>query len=466
MIGSISFYRIGVACPRRLFDSLRDALQKREVESLLLTNLKFKFIFVSMSANYFDRAISDILKRQAANAKCLLVTGPRQVGKSTLLKKTYPNVRYITFDDLIAKNQAATEPGLFFLNNPPPVIIDEVQTVPEIFPYIKMRCDNSEMNGNFYLTGSQSMQLMKNVSESLAGRISILELAGLSLREIFAVDFNEPFIPTAAYIARREKSLVHYADIWEKIHLGSYPELHATSREWLDFYSSYVKTYIERDINQMIHIKDELAFMRFLVAVAARSGQVLNYSNIAADAGVSQVTVKEWVSALERSGIVFLLQPYYSSFLNRAIKSPKLYFRDTGLLCYLTKWLTADTLKNSAVAGNVFETFVVSEILKSFSNAGRDYRFNVFYYRGKDKVKTQRGSVSVESEIDVVIEEDGILYPVEIKMSANPTKEMAQAFSVLDKESGKKRAQGTILCLYDKKAYLKEDLVALPVDFV
>lgn len=417
---------------------------------------------------FYNRLISDVLENRAKNSKCLLLTGARQVGKSTLLKKIFSELNYVTFDDPLVRNQAEEEPGLFFLNNPSPVILDEVQKVPSIFPYIKINCDKTENYGNFYLTGSQSLELMKNVSESLAGRISVLELSGFSLREIFELKFNKPFIPNHEYILEREKELKNYDSIWEIIHKGSFPELYVSDRNWQDFYSSYTKTYLERDVNEMIHIKDEVAFMKFLVAAAARSGQILNYANLADDVGVSQVTIKEWISVLERSGIIFLLQPYYSNNLNRAIKSPKIYFRDTGLVCYLTKWLTADALKNSAVAGNIFETFVVSEIIKSFSNAGIDYRFCVFYYRGKDKKKIKQNGqeIQVESEIDLIVEENGILYPIEIKMSANPTKEMASAFDVLDKEVSKKRGLGTILCLYERKMFLKEDLVVLPLSYL
>ena len=205
---------------------------------------------------------------------------------------------------------------------------------------------------------------------------------------------------------------------------------------------------------------DGITFTKFLTAVAARTGELLNYSNIAGDVGVSEPTIKNWISILERTGIVYLLQPYSASALKRAIKTPKLYFRDTGLACYLTRWLTADTLKCSAVAGNMFETFVVSEILKSYSNEGKDYRFNIFYYRGKDR------NASGENEIDLVIEEDGVLYPVEIKMSGNPKASMGATNQVLDKVSDKKRGLGVILCLIDKKTYLRENLVALPIEFI
>ena len=205
---------------------------------------------------------------------------------------------------------------------------------------------------------------------------------------------------------------------------------------------------------------DSITFTKFLTSIAARTGELLNYANVASEVGVSEPTIKKWISILERTGIVFLLQPYSSSALKRAIKSPKLYFRDTGLACYLTRWLTADTLKCSAVAGNMFETFMVSEIVKSYRNAGKDYKFNIFYYRGKDK------SVSGENEIDLVIEEDGVLYPVEIKMSGNPKANMGAANPVLDKISDKTRGMGVILCLIDKKTYLRENLLALPIEYV
>ena len=311
----------------------------------------------------------------------------------------------------------------------------------------------------FILSGSQKLELMKGMSESLAGRVSISELTGLSMREIYGVKFNRHFIPTDAYIKEREKEIVKYDNIWEIIHKGSYPELYDIDRDWQEYYSSYVATYLERDINELV-AADGITFTKFLTAVAARTGELLNYSNIAGDVGVSEPTIKNWISILERTGIVYLLQPYSASALKRAIKTPKIYFRDTGLACYLTRWLTADTLKCSAVAGNMFETFVVSEILKSYSNEGKDYRFNIFYYRGNDR------NASGENEIDLVIEVDGVLYPVEIKMSGNPKASMGAKNQVLDKVSDKKRVLGVILCMIDKKTYLSEHLVALPLDLI
>lgn len=408
---------------------------------------------------YIERAITGILKRRLSTSRCLLLTGARQVGKSTLIKHTFPEYNRSNFDDRLTRIQAKEEPKLFFMNNPRPLFIDEVQKESSIFEEIKLIVDGSEQRGQFILSGSQKLDLMKGVSESLAGRVSIMELGGLSLREIFNISFNRHFLPTGDYISEREKELVHYEDIWEIIHKGSYPELYDIDREWQDFYSSYVATYLERDINELI-TTDSLTFMKFLTAVAARTGELLNYANIAGEIGVSEPTVKNWISILERTGIIFVLQPFSSSALTRTIKTPKVYFRDTGLACYLTRWLTADALKNSAVAGNIFETFVVSEILKSYSNEGKDYRFNIFYYRGKDR------RASGDNEIDLIIQEDGVLYPIEIKMSGNPKASMAATNQLLDRVPEKKRGMGIILCLIDKKTYLREDLLALPIDYI
>lgn len=408
---------------------------------------------------YIDRTITRVLKDRVSNSKCLLLTGARQVGKTTLIKHLFPEYHQVSFDDRMVRLQAREEPKLFFMNNPAPLFIDEVQKENSILEEIKLIVDGSEDRGRFILSGSQKLELMKGMSESLAGRVSVTELCGLSLREIFGVDFDRHFVPNEEYIASRESSLREYVDIWEIIHKGSYPELYDTERDWQDFYSSYVSTYLERDINELIS-SDSVTFMKFMSAVAARTGEILNYANIAGSVEVSEPTVKNWISILERTGIIYLLQPYSAGSLSRAIRAPKVYFRDTGLVCFLTRWTTSETLKNSAVAGNIFETFVVSEILKSYSNEGRDYRFSVYYYRGKDKTR------SYENEIDLIIDEDGVLYPVEIKMTGNPKANMAAANTVLDRITEKRRGMGCIVCLADKKTYLRENLVALPVRYI
>lgn len=405
---------------------------------------------------YIKRAITPILKRRVETSKCALIIGARQVGKSTLIKHEFSSFNQANFDDSLTRLQVREEPKLFFLNNPCPLFIDEVQKENSVLEEIKLKVDASDTRGQFILSESDSK---KDTSESLAGRVSISELTGLSLREIHQVSFNEHFVPNESYIFNREKDLKSYNDIWETIHKGSYPELYDIDRDWQEFYSSYVSTYLERDINELISA-DIITFTKFLTVIAARTGEMLNYSNIASEVGVSEPTIKTWVSILERTGIIFLLQPYRSSALARSVKTPKIYFRDTGLACYLTRWTSADALKNSAVAGNMFETFIVSEILKSYTNEGKDYRFSIFYYRGKDK------NVNKENEIDLVIEENGILYPVEIKMTGNPKSSMGATNPVLDKIPSKKRGLGIILCLIDKKTYLRENLLALPIEYI
>jgi len=416
------------------------------------------------------RHIEPIALRRARNSKAILLTAPRQVGKSTLFQHLFKDANQVTFDDDLLLAQATDDPGLFLLNNPCPLMIDEVQKCPSIFNRVKIELDKTDEKANFFFTGSQKLQLMEQVSESLSGRVSIVELDGLSLREIHDVDFNRHFVPSAEYLADREKARKPYErDIWKIIHRGSYPELYANEdKEWIDFYQSYVKTYLERDVNRVIKVTNHLTFVKFMTAVAARTGQIVNYSAIASEVGVSEPTIKEWLSILERSGLVYILKPYTPSVLSRAIKTPKLYFRDTGLACYLTRWLTPETLKNGAMAGAMFETFVINEILKSYSNEGLEYDFNVFYYNGKDKKKRRENGeeIEVDGEIDLIILENGILYPIEIKMSANPKADMTSEFDVLDKVKEYQRGMGAIVCLYDRKLFLRENLVALPIDYL
>ena len=409
--------------------------------------------------DYINRAISNKVIDRASKSKCLLLTGARQVGKSTLLKHIFNEYNYTSFDDRITRSLAADDPKLFFMNNTAPLIIDEVQKESSVLEEIKIKVDSGDARGQYILTGSQNLALFKNMSESLAGRVSIMELGGLSLREIKNVTFNKHFVPSENYINEREKELISIDNIWEIIHRGSYPELYESDREWDDFYSSYINTYIERDINELIS-SDGVTFMNFLVAIAARTGQMLDYANLSNQIGVSAPTIKNWVSILERTGIIYLLQPYNSNALNRAIRRPKIYFRDTGLVSYLTKWSDSKALSVSAFAGSVFETFVVSEIIKSYVNEGLDYRFNIFYYRGKDKLKNS------ENEIDLIIEENGTLYPIEIKLTGTPKASMASTNTVLDKIPDKKRGMGAIICMTEKKMYLRENLISLPIIFI
>ena len=417
---------------------------------------------------YVKRHIEDIVLDSDRTFKCVLVTGARQTGKSTLLKKLFSEKKYVPLDDPFIEEQANENPNLFMMLNPPPVIYDEVQRAPDLFRFVKIKCDETNEKGLFCLSGSQPFELMKNASESLSGRVSILELAGLSLREIQSCDFTDPFLPTIDYIQKRNSTAKQPDNIWEIIHRGSYPEIQDKEIGWSAFYSSYVKTYLERDVRSLSAVQDLNDFRRFMVAVAARTGQILNYSNIADEVGKDSVTIKNWISILEASGIIYLLEPYTASVLKRAIKTPKVYFRDTGLAAYLTRWLTPETLANGAMSGNMFETFVISEILKSYSNRGIDYRYCVSYYRGRDKKKIRKDGkeIETESEIDLIIEENGILYPVEIKQSAKVSADATAAFTVLDKIEDKKRGTGGLICMCPQPGQLRENVFMIPVWFI
>ena len=324
--------------------------------------------------NYIPRSLEARLRKYEKTYKAILVTGPRQVGKSTLLKKVFADRKYVSLDDPFIEEQAREAGNMFLTLNPPPVTIDEVQRAKELFRYIKIKCDESEEKGLFCLSGSQPFHLMQNVSESLSGRIGILELCGLSMRECMGDSFNRHFLPAMEYVTERRKSVKQPENIWEIIHRGGYPELQDKEKEWGAFYADYVKTYMERDVRELAAVQDLNAFRQFMIAAAARCGEILNYSSIASEIGKDVGTVKNWMSILEASGIIYLLEPYTSGILKRVVKSPKLYFRDTGLACYLTRWLSAESLAYGAMSGPLFETFVVSEILKSFSNEGMDYR--------------------------------------------------------------------------------------------
>ena len=417
---------------------------------------------------YIDRALERKVLEVIKHYKTVLVTGSRQVGKSTLLKKIFPEYKYISLDDPFLEAQAKENGNMFMMLNPSPAIIDEVQYAPELFRYIKIKCDETEKCGLFCLSGSQQFKLMKNVSETLAGRISIVELNGLSLREILHDPFSKRFIPTLDYVQERQKTAKSPENIWQIIHRGSYPALQNPELDWGTYYADYVKTYIERDVRELSAVQDLDSFKRFVIAAAARTGEVLNCSNIANEVGKDATTIKNWISILEASGIIYLLEPYANSALKRAVKTPKLYFRDTGLACYLTRWLSSETLAYGAMSGHIFETFVVSEILKSFANNGLDYRHFVSYYRGHDKIKMKINGETVisEGEIDLIIEEDGICYPVEIKQNSNISVTSTSAFQVLDKLDNKKRGMGAVICNCPQPGMVRENILQLPVWYI
>lgn len=414
---------------------------------------------------YIERAIEKELSDRFFTSKAVAVTGARQVGKTTVTRHLFPEIRRINMKDSRLSNAAKEDPFSFLDGFGRPLFIDEVQAAPYLFNDVKVILDELGGKGNYLFSGSQKWELMKGLSESLAGSVSILEMATLSMREIFQVSYNLPFIPTEEYLREREKKLIKYKDVWQYIHNGFYPELYDdTPRRWEVFYRDYIATYMERDVYDILKIRDHTTFYRLLVSVAARTGSMLNYSNIADDIGVDSETVKSWIGVLENTGIVYILQPYYNSHLNRAVKTPKIYFRDTGLAAYLTNWMTKEQLRDGAMNGAFFETFVINEIIKSYINAGKDYSKYLYYYRGKDKKK--KGGESFETEIDFIIEDNDVLYPIEIKKNSAVKSDMAAAFPVLDKAIEKRRGPGTIICTSDYKLKLRENLLALPIEYI
>ena len=422
---------------------------------------------------YYPRAIEKVVSKSFANNKIVSILGARQCGKSTLIEHLYPDIDIVSLKTDFMVAQAKTNPDSFVRGLSIPAFIDEAQKAPEIFGSLQEIADKNNFYSQFILSGSNKQKLDEKIKESLSGRTSIIELNGLSLREINEVNFYNHFVPTEEYLNKRKEQVKNYDDLWHFIHRGSFPELYDNpSKDWEEFYSSYVQTYIEKDVLVDIKIKDITAFIRFLTATAARTGEILNYDSIANDVGVSAVTIKEWVSILVKTNIIYLLQPYYNSHLNRAIKTPKIYFRDTGLAAYLTGWLTKEQLEKGAKNGAFFETFIVNEIIKSFSNEGKDYSKRIFFYNGKDKTKKKVDKdgnireVLLQNEIDLIIEENGVLYPIEIKKKDMPTINDANAFDVLDKDIDKRRGIGVILSSNKNKVYLRDNLICLPLEYI
>ena len=371
---------------------------------------------------YIKRAVEESVLRISCTFPVLMVTGPRQVGKTTMLKKLADGSRtYVSLDDPDIRRMAKTDPALFMQRFMPPVLIDEIQYAPEILPYIKMSVDNSGSMGEFWLTGSQAFHMMKNVSESLAGRVGIVNLLGLSESEINRLP-SEPFSTSPERLMRRLKQAKKSGinEIYQRIFRGTFPALHRENpAEQSEFYRSYINTYLQRDIKDLSQVADETAFHNFIIIVAARTARPVIYEEIARDAGISQPTAKKWLSILVSSGLVALVQPYHNNALKRAVKMPLLHFLDTGLCAYMLKWGNPETLERGAMSGAFFESWVYSEIYKSYINAGKEAP--IYYYRDKEK-----------REIDLLIYENGTLYPIEIKKSASPGKDAVKAFNVLN----------------------------------
>lgn len=397
---------------------------------------------------HMEQKVLDLSKSFSA----LLITGPRQAGKTTMLKELAAREGigrgYVSLDDLNARDMAKNDPKLFLQLHKPPVIIDEVQYAPELFTYIKIHVDDHHMPGAFWLTGSQIYRLMRGVQESLAGRVALLHLSPLSQREItgmparpFAVDFDVLLAESKTILP------VSMPEMYERIWKGCMPGLlSGQMSERNIFYSSYISSYIERDVREVSGTIDALKFIRFVTAAAARCSQLVNYTALAEDADINIQSAKSWLNILETLGIVFLLHPYSNNVLKRTIRTPKLYFYDTGLVCYLTRWSSAEVAESGAMSGALLENFTVSELMKSYQNA--ELSPYLYFYRDRDA-----------KEIDVLLEGNGKLFPLEIKKTATPDKRIVRTFDVIEK-SPLERGTGAVLCMAQEfSAFDRDDLI-------
>lgn len=385
----------------------------------------------------------------------ILLTGPRQAGKTTMLQKLAQkeNIgrKYVTLDDLTDRGMAKNDPALFLQLHKPPVLIDEVQYAPELFTYVKIHIDRHHNPGDFWMTGSQIFRLMRGVQESLAGRVALLHMSPLSQREITGTPCV-PFTTDMERLLAEQAQLqsVSAPELFQRLWQGSMPGL--VSGQTPDrniFYSSYLSTYMERDVRELSGSVDALKFNRFVTAAAARCSQLLNYHALAEDADIDIQTSKMWINILETLGIIFLLHPYSNNVLKRTVKTPKLYFYDTGLVCYLTRWSSPEVAESGAMNGALLENFTISEIVKSYQNAGLEPY--LYFYRDRDA-----------KEIDAILEADGKLCPLEIKKTAMPEKRLTRVFGVIDK-SPLRLGTGAILCMADKLSAFDRDHLIIPI---
>lgn len=418
---------------------------------------------------YRTRTIEKSLNSLIDKCPVIMITGSRQVGKTTLLNHlvatSQKKINYISLDNILIRQQAIDDPELFLRTYETPLIIDEFQYAPNLLSYIKIKVDearNNEMFNNgpevgtlYYLTGSQIFQTMKGVSESLAGRIGILDLYGFSTRELNYSEENV-FIPDIQILKQKEKlANLPTLNIFERIINGSYPEVNSTNgRNREQFYETYLRTYIERDIRQIINIKNESKFIKFISSVAARTSAEYNASDIAKDVGIDSKTVDEWISVLKNTNLIYMLQAYSNNNVKKALKRPKLYFMDTGLACYLTGYLNSETLEKSAYNGAIFETYIISEIVKSYTNNGKDPRSRLYYYRDTN-----------QKEIDLLVFNENVVYPVEIKKSANPGKTAIKNFNIVQK-FGTNVGNGIVLCMMENIMAIDENNYFVPIEYI
>lgn len=406
----------------------------------------------------YQRTLSRHLDRLTKNFPVVLVTGPRQVGKSTLLENYVSDrCNRVTLDDLNERAKAINDPLLFLQEHQAPLLIDEVQYAPELFSYIKIYVDqNRDKKGLFLLTGSQKFHLMKGVQETLAGRVAILDLLGLSNQEISNHPSAVPFLPTDDFIdelKKQDNSESTLQNIYTNIFNGSFPELVSRNGEDRDiYYSSYIRTYIDRDVRDSHDVSNTILFNNFIRAVAARTGQLLNISDIARDISIDNKTTQSWMNILEASGLVYLLHPYYNNITNRIIKTPKVYFLDTGLCAYLTGWDSPKSLERGAMSGAILESYVFSEILKSYWHNAKEP--NIYFYRDRDA-----------KEIDFIIEANNTIYPIKVKKTMMPDLGTCKNFSVL-KKLQKTVAKGVVLCLKPEVSFISREIISIPITLV
>ena len=402
---------------------------------------------------YIKRDIEEKIRSLNEEYACILITGPRQVGKTTVLRAIMDDSRtYVTLDDMEERALAKRDPAMFLQLHDTPIFIDEVQYAPELFSVIKMAIDNGAASGSFWLTGSQAFRMMELAQESLAGRVAVLHMPSLSQHEVYGSGECTPFTVDLPALKARKQTHVpaDIAAIYERIWNGSMPGL--VSGKYTDrdvFYSSYVQTYIDRDVTEQIQLTDKLLFRDFIRAAACRAGQMLNIHDIASDVGVSNDTAKRWLQVLEKSDIIFFLRPYSNNLLKRTVQTPKMYFFDTGLVAYLTRYSSPEILANGAINGAILENYVVAEIRKTYMSCGKECL--MWYYRDKDS-----------NEIDLVIGSDGELHPLEVKRSVNPGTELIRAFAILDKGSVP-RGVGAILCMRPELSAIDARHLIVPI---
>ena len=403
---------------------------------------------------YIRRTLEKKILEISEDYSCLLLIGPRQVGKTTMLEHLMEGTgrEKVTLDDAENRRLAKTDPEMFLELHPAPVLIDEVQYAPELFSCIKIRIDSGAAPGAYWLTGSQAFQLMELAQETLAGRTAIVHMSALSQSELFGDSWSEPLALSLEMLNQRKEHLTPCSpvEMYERIWKGGMPGHRSGKYKDRDvFYSSYIQTYINRDVSDSIPGVDKLLFADFIRAAACRAGQMLNTHDIASDVGVSDDTAKRWLRVLEKSEVIFYLRPYSNNLLKRTVKTPKMYFFDTGLVAYLTRYSSPAILQNGAINGAILENYTVAEIRKTWLNNAKECLMH--YYRDKDTV-----------EIDLVLEIDGELHPMEIKKSSNPGTELASAFRVLDK-GAVPRGTGAILCLREAMSVIDRNTFILPI---